>query len=153
MCRRCDRWCARLTVDSGHEDGSGDEDEVEQLVAALCSRLAEVLPRDRFEVTVEHRHAIRICGVGSRRGEVHWLSPIPLWRSRSPVEHRLRLFLEAAGSGLQRFVSRHDRPWPTATAESKVCIGQESIVIWWGGESEADAVVALRPILRSEIGV
>jgi len=142
-----------LIGDAGHGDGSGGEDGVERLVAALCSRLAEVLPQDRFEVTVEHRQAVRIRGVGSRRGDVHWLSPMPLWRSRAPVEHRLQLFLEAASSGLQRFVSRHDGPWPSVTAKSKVSIGQESILIWWGGESETDAVVALRPILRREIGV
>jgi hypothetical protein len=132
---------------------ASDEEQVERLVAALCERLAEVLPRDQFEVTVEHRYAVRIRGIGSRDGAIHWLSPMPLWRSRSPVEYRLQLFLDAASQGVQKFVSRRHRRWPTMTAKPKVSIGEDSILIWWGGASEEDAVVALRPIPRGEIGV
>jgi hypothetical protein len=115
--------------------------------------LAEVLPRDQFEVTVEHRHGVRIRGVGTRHGDTVWLSPMALWSSRSPVEHRLQLFLDAASRDVQKFVSRRNRPWPTITAKPKVSIGEDSILMWWGGASEADAVVALRPIPRREIGV
>lgn len=140
-------------IDDGHGEESGDEDQVLRLVAALCERLAEVLPRDQFEVTVEHRHAVRIRGVGSRIGDTQWLSPMPLWRSRSPVEHRLQLFLDAWSRGVQKFVSRRDRPWPTMTAKPKVSIGEDRILVWWGGASEMDADVALRPIPRREIEV
>jgi hypothetical protein len=132
---------------------AADEEQVERLVVALCERLAEVLPRDKFEVVVEHRHAIRIRGIGLRSGDTHWLSPLFLWRSESPVEYRLQLFLEPASRGVQEFVSRRYRPWPTTTAKSKISIGEENILIWWGGESNSDAVVALRPIVRSEIGL
>lgn len=130
-----------------------DEDQAERLVTALCVRLAEVLPRDRFEVTVEHRHAVRISGVGSRRGSTQWLSPLFLWRSRSSVEHRLQLFLDAAVRDVQKFVSQRNRRWPTMTAEPKVFVGEDNILMWWGGERETDAIIALRPISREEIGV
>ena len=136
-----------------HGRQASDEAQVERLVAALCVRLAEVLPKDQFEVTVDHRHAVRILGIGSRYGAIHWLSPLPLWRSRSPVEHRLQLFLDAASRGVQKFVSRGGRPWPAMKATSKVSIGEDNILIWWGGVCATEAVVALRPIPRREIGM
>jgi hypothetical protein len=142
-----------MIADKGHGQQSGSEDQVERLVAALCERLAEVLPRGKFDVTVEHRHAVRILGIGSRHGDTVVLSPMPLWRSQSPVEHRLQLFLDAASRQVQKFVSGRHRRWPTVTAKPKVSIEDDRILVWWGGESEDDAAVSLRPILRNEIGV
>lgn len=127
-------------------------DEIGPLMAALCDRLAEVLPQKQFEVTVEHRYALRIRGVGSRLGDTVWLSPIALWRSSAPADRRLQLFLEAVSRRVQKFVGRPNRPWPTGTANPKVSIDEDSILVWWGGVSEDEAVVALRPIPRQEIG-
>lgn len=132
-------------------DKVSDEDQIERLVAALCERLSEVLPQNQFEVTVEHRHTIRIRGVGPRLGDTAWLSPITLWREPLPVEQRLQLFLHGASQRVQKFVGRRHRPWPTRTASPKVSIGEDRILLWWGGVSETDAVVALRPISRREI--
>jgi hypothetical protein len=127
--------------------------QVERLVDALCERLAEVLPPNRFEVTVDHRRAVRIRGLGKRKGDTVWLMPIAIWKSQLPAEDRLEIFLETAGRRVQRFVSRHNQPWPTMTAKTKVLIDEDTIVVWWGGVCRADAVVALRPISRKEIGV
>jgi hypothetical protein len=137
--------------DEGHRGQAGDRGQMERLVDALCERLAEVLPRKQFEVTVEHGHAVRIRGLGERNGDTVWLTPVAVWRSRLPVEERLRIFLEAASQRVQKFVSRRNSPWPTLTAKPRVSIGEDRILVWWGGASEADAVVALRPISRREI--
>src|SRR4029077_9081273 len=135
-----------------HGQEAGDLDQMERLVGALCERLAEVLPRSQFEVMVEHGHAVRIRGLGERHGDTVWLTPMAVWRSRLAVEDRMQIFLEAASRRVQMFVSRCDRPWPTMTAKPRVSIDEDRILVWWGGPNEADAVVALRPIPRKEIG-
>jgi len=139
--------------DGGHRGRAGDRDQMEKLVDALCERLVEVLPRKRFEVTVEYGHAVRIRGLGERNGDTVWLTPKAVWCSRLPVEDRLQIFLDVASRRVQKFVSRRNKPWPTLTAKPNVSIGEESILVWWGGASEANAVVALRPISRREIGM
>jgi hypothetical protein len=136
-----------------HRQRADDLDHMERLVGALCERLAEVLPRSQFEVMVEHCHAIRIRGRGERRGDTVWITPVAVWRSGLAVEERLQIFLEAASGRVQKFVSRQNRPWPATMAKPKVSIDEDRIVVWWGGPSDADAVVALRPIYRKEIGV
>jgi len=123
------------------------------LVDALAERLAEVLPRTQFEVTVEHRSAVRIRGLGKRHGDTVWLTPVAVWNSPLPVEDRLQIFLDAASQRVQTFVSRPTKRWPTMKAKPKVSIEEDKILVWWGGPRETDAVVALRPILRKEIGV
>lgn len=142
-----------MIADPEHRQDASNERQMERLVAAFCERLAEVLPRNQFEVTVEHRHAVRIRGLGQRQGDTVWLTPIAVWRSRLPVEDRLRIFLEAASRRVQSFVSRHDRRWPTMAAEPRVSIEEDKILVWWGDPSEADPVVALRPIPRKQLGV
>ena len=141
-----------MTAKGSAQQASGD-DQVEKLVAVLCDRLVEVLPPSQFQITVEHRHALRICSIGSREGNIVWLSPRALWQSPAPIEYRLQIFLEGLSRRVQRFVSQRNRRWPTMTAKPKVVIDEDKILIWWGGASEAEAVVALRPILRSEIGI
>ena len=133
-------------------DSGGQEQQIEMLVDVLCKRLAEVLPRNRFEVRVEN-HAVRICGLAERRGDTIWVTPIAIWKSELPVEDRLQIFLETASRHVQNFVSRHDRPWPTKTAKPRVSIDEDNIFVWWGGLCRTDAVAALHPISRKEIGV
>jgi hypothetical protein len=140
----------RLLDDSGQLTDANDQ--VERLVTALCERLTEVLPKGQFDVTVEHRHAIRIRAPGP--ADVIWLSPMFLWRSRSPVDHRLQLFLDQFSQRIQSFVSHSQkRRWPGPTAKPGVAIEKDTIMVWWGGAHHADAIVALRPISREEIGV
>ena len=62
VCRR-GKGRARNGPGKGHGRGSSDENQAEKLVAALCERLAEVLPKSKFEVT-GNRHAIWIRGIG-----------------------------------------------------------------------------------------
>ena len=143
----------RMIEDDGHGQQSDKEQQVGSLVAALCERLAEILPADEFEVTVEHGTAVRVLGRGARRGNSLWLTPIAIWRSQLPVEQRLQVFFEAASRRVQKFVSGPRRRWPTMTARPGVSIEEDRILVWWGGPSEADAVVAVRPIARKEIGV
>jgi hypothetical protein len=142
-----------MIADKGHGRQSRAEEQVESLVLALCERLAEVLPADKFEVTVEHGKAVRILGKGARYGNSLWLTPIAIWRSQLPVEQRLQLFLDQASRRVQTFVSDRHRRWPTMTAKPWVSIGEDWILVWWGGESKKDAVVALRPIARDELGI
>lgn len=143
----------KVLPDKEPERQSSDEEQVGRLVAALCERLDEVLPRNQFEVAVEHRYAVRIRGVGAYRGNTVWLSPTAVWCSPLPVQERLQIFLEAVGRHVQRFVSRRHKRWPTMSAKPRVSICEDRILMWWGGVKEEDAVVALRPILRREIGV
>jgi hypothetical protein len=143
-----------VIADGEHRQQSRDEEQVARLVSALSLRLAEVLPDGEFEVTIDRLHAVRIRRVRSRRSDIVWLSPMALWQSRSPVEVRLQLFLDAAARRVQTFVSAGLRGrWPTVTAEPRVSIGQDSILVWWGGPCVADADVAIRPIPREEIGL
>lgn len=144
----------RVTAESKDQRESSDNSEAESLVLALCERLGEVLPADEFEVTVEHGKAVRILGRGSRYGSSLWLTPIAIWRSQLPAEDRMQLFLEQACRRLQDFVS-HGRKarWPARAAKPRVSIGEDRILVWWGGPGEDEADVALRPIVRSEIGI
>jgi hypothetical protein len=144
----------RVLSMSGRRRETDPEDPVEKLVALLCQRLVEILPEDEFQVTVDHRYAIRLQGIGRRHGNVMWLSPVVLRRARLPVDDWLQPFLENAARSLQRFLSDEcGRPWPTRTAEPRVAITKQDIAIWWGGPCAADAQVALRPISREEIGL
>lgn len=142
-----------MTVSPKPRRESGDEERVERLVAALCERLVEVFPKDRFEVTVDNRLAIRILGIGPNHGNIHWLVPMPLWAGQSPVEDKMQLFLDAAARQVQALLSKRGTRWPKAHARPKVLIGDDQILVWWGGPRESDAVIALRPIARSEIGM
>lgn len=140
-------------ADRNVDDAVYDEDKMVQLVTAFCERLAEVLPKNQFDVNIEHRHLIRIRGKGARLGDTVWLSPISLCRSPLQAEEWLQLFLDAAARRVQKFVGRRHKPWPSTTAKPKVSIDKDRILVWWGGISEEDAVVALRPMQRKEIGV
>lgn len=142
-----------MSADSASEGQAGDE-EVARLVAALCERIVEVLPVGAFDVEIEHRYAIRLRGKGPRQGDTLWLSPLHIWHSECSADVRMRLFLEQAGLRLQSFLSSgRNGPWPTASAKPWVSIGEDRIAMWWGGPTETDVGVALRPIERQEIGV
>jgi hypothetical protein len=144
-----------MTAKSSGQYETNDESQVEGLLRALCERLTEVLPADRFDVGVEHGMAVRILGKGSRHGDSLWLTPVVVWHSQLSVEDRLQLFLDQACRRLQSFVATgHAARWPTAAAEPRVSIDDDRILVSWGGTGEDEAPdVALRPILRSDIGI
>lgn len=132
------------------EQGEG-EPQLSLLVESLSTRLAEVLPANLVEVAVERPGAIRLRGVGARAGDTIWLAASGVWGAPAPLQERLLVFLTAAGNHVQRFMSRSGAPWPARAAEPHVAIERDRIAIWWGGAGEADAVVALRPILMREL--
>ena len=136
-------------VDSHEAEQS---EQVVRLLVALRDRFVEVLPSNDFDVSIEHRQAIKIHGVGSRRGDTAWLTPMPIWRSELPLDERMQLFLETACKRVQEFVSQPRRRWPTDTAEAQVVIDERAITVWWGGPTPSCADVALRPIERRELG-
>lgn len=129
------------------------DEQMARLVSTLCTRLAEVLPRNQFEVTIEHSDAIRIRGLGNRHGDTMWLTLGAVWRAQLPAEERLEILFRTVSRRVQSFVSRRNRPWPTKEARPGVLINEEKILVWWGGPCVTGAAVALRPILRRDIGI
>lgn len=127
--------------------------EAERLTGVLAERIREVLQEDEFEVEVKGR-IISITGVGARGGNTFGLMPALIWQLPLSATRRLRMIFEGVARNLQHFLTcAYNRPWPAVTAEPHVSVGDDAILVWWGGASETDAVARLRPIPRVEIGV
>jgi hypothetical protein len=133
--------------------GQVDEQQVRTLVAVVCERLAEIIPSSAYEVAVGGGVAIRIRALESPTVGVSWLTPVTLWQAQASVEDRLEFFLNAVAAKVQELLSTSGGRWPARFAEPRVLVDAERILVWWGGPSAVEAVVALRPIVRSEIGV
>jgi hypothetical protein len=127
--------------------------EAERLTAVIADRLAEVLPQQEFRLKLA-LPIISIDGIGSQYGNGYSTAPAMLWYLPLPASQRLKLIFERQTGDLQRFLSSvRGSPWPTRGARPHVEITSDTIHAWWGGSTEADAVVRLRPIARDDLGV
>jgi hypothetical protein len=127
--------------------------EAQQLTAVIADRLAEVLPQQEFRLKLVPP-IISVDGIGSRYGNGYSTAAALLWYLPLPASRRLKLIFERQTGDLQRFLTNvRGAPWPARGARPHVQITSDTIRAWWGGSTEADAVVRLRPISRDELGV
>lgn len=112
------------------------------LTSALAVRLREVLPSPEYEISIKglavsiHR---RECP-GSAMG-----IPAAMLAAPGNRDEKLQLALEMIAEMAKHYVA------PEVT--SRVQVTSDILAVWWGGTTEKDAVVRLRPILRKEIGL
>ena len=131
---------------------SGPADGEEMIIETLVSRIDELLMGEDFEVSVS-ASMITITGIKKFRGKSTTLMPVFILRTPLPLAERLTLVFESVSRGLQEFLaSAYGRPWPAPTATPHVVVGDELISVWWGGETETEAVKCFRPIVRKELG-
>jgi hypothetical protein len=123
------------------------------VIKALARRIKELLMEEEFEVA-STAYTITITGTERFRGKVNVLMPVFIWRAPLPLSERLTLVFESASRRLQEFLTAaYGRPWPAPEADPHVAVSDEWISVWWGGETEAEAVERFRPIAREDLGV
>ncbi len=132
----------------------------EAIAKSLGDRLADVLPADEYTVSVNGA----MLDVKGAPGHSSAGMPGMLLLERGTSEEKLtRVFLEEATS-LRSIIMAAHRQSPAATAMSRarfpeaffdphVLVTDATIEVWWGGEDPDGALVRLRPIPRSEIGL
>jgi hypothetical protein len=127
--------------------------EAEQLTAVIAERIAEVLPQQEFRLKLAHP-IISVDGISDRHGNGYSTAPAVLWYLPLTASRRLELIFEIQTRDLQRFLSSvRDAPWPSREAQPHVCVTPSMIHAWWGGPTEADAIVCLRPVSRDELDI
>jgi hypothetical protein len=130
------------------------------IAKSLGDRLVEVLPSEDYTVEVKGP----LLDVKGARGDSLAGIPGALLLERGTPEQKLtRVFTEAAES-LREMIAAAHRQSPGDTAMSRarlpgvffdahVVVTDATIEVWWGGANPDDALVRLRPIPRSEIGL
>jgi hypothetical protein len=128
-------------------------EEGERLTAMIAERIIEVLPPQEFRLRLAHP-IISIDGIGALRGNGYSTAPAVLWYLPLSASRRLKLIFESQTRDLQRFLSNvRGAPWPGQGALPHVDVTSRAIHAWWGGSTEADAVISLRTISRDELGI
>jgi hypothetical protein len=121
---------------------------------ALAIRFQEVLPEDRFRVTVGEAGLVQFeaCdAAGQWRAGGAMFGSVEL-RLPLPAGVRLKMYFENRAEALQSFVSSAlQRPWPSESAVRHVVVERTEIRIWFGGSDESLANLRLRPIPKTEI--
>jgi hypothetical protein len=125
----------------------------ERLASELGDRIREVLPAEEFEVTTKGS-LIKIAGVGKKFGNVTGFVLGWLWLMPLPVDRRLRMVCDMVGDGVQRFMTNMQcgATWPAPGAKAYFKVTDDKLLLWWG-DSEANAMAALRPVLRKAIDI
>jgi hypothetical protein len=121
---------------------------------ALAIRFQEVLPEDRFRVSIDDAGIVKL---EARNAEEQWRGGGIMFGSVElrlplPPDMRLKMYFENRAEALQSFVSsalRH--PWPSESATRHVAVDRTEIRIWFGRDNEAHAEVRLRSIPKTEI--
>jgi len=123
------------------------------LTDSLAERIREILPAGEFEV--EARSGIvNIHGIGRYRGCSSASMPLVLLELPGDVTEKLISIFMGEGEVVQEFLTDvRGEPWPTLGAEPHVCVTYDTVQLWWGGPTEGEAVVKLRPISRKELGL
>jgi hypothetical protein len=130
----------------------------EAIARSLGDRLREVLPSDEF--TIEVRGPM--LDVKSVRG--YSAAGMLLLPQRGTPEDKLAHALMGEASSLRGIITRASRQGseddpakearlPAAFFDPHVAVTDSAIDIWWGGADAERALVRLRPIARSEIGL
>lgn len=132
---------------------AGPAPNEQQLIEAMSERIAEVVDPAECEVTTDGK-TIKLVGINRLRGNMTSVMPFFILRAPLPVDQRLKMALEALATSTQKFLTSCGGPaWPGPGSEPHVTVSSETVNVWWGGSSEDDATVRLRPLDRSELGV
>jgi hypothetical protein len=130
------------------------------IAQSLGDRLAELLPADEYTVSVKGP----VLDVkGARGNSLAGMPGMLLLERGTPEEKLTRVYAEWAES-LREMIAGAHRQSPAATAISRarlpgaffdphILVTDETIDVWWGGADPEEALVRLRPIPRSEIGL
>jgi hypothetical protein len=130
------------------------------IAKSLGDRLAEVLPADEYTVSVEGP-VLEVTGAPANSSV--GVPGLLLLERGTPEEKLTRVYAEWAES-LGGMIAAAHRQSPAATAmrrarfpgtffDPHVLVSDETIDVWWGGADPEEALVRLRPIPRSEIGL
>jgi hypothetical protein len=121
------------------------------VAAALGVRLQEIFPRDDgWIVDVQGP----VLTVRSARGGSSTGMPGMSLLPRGSADARLKRTFEAEAEALSNWVAvAHRNKAPGASFDPHVRVTSETVHVWWGGPTERDASVKLRPIPRAELGL
>jgi hypothetical protein len=130
------------------------------IAKSLADRLAEVLPADEYTVSVNGP----VLDVKGARGNSSAGVPGMLLLERGTPEEKLTRTYASWAESLRGMIAGAHRQSPAATAmhrarfpaaffDPHVLVTDETIGVWWGGADPEEALVRLRPIPRSEIGL
>ena len=114
--------------------------------------MPEVLPASDFDVTAGHA-SVAVVALLSRDASTVSTPAIMLGMPGTAEERLERAYLTCA-KGLQEFVSEvQGQPWPARGATAHVRAGPDQVDVWSSVGNAADAVVQLRPVPRTELGM
>lgn len=137
-----------LTSVMMHHPGAG-----EALTNSLAERIREILPVGKFEVEARSG-IINIQGIGQYRGWSVSSMSLLLLAMPGEITEKLEMIFMREGEDVQELLTDVDgRPWPAPDAKPHVLVTQDAVQLWWGGPTEDEALVKLRPILRKDIGL
>jgi hypothetical protein len=118
----------------------------------LEERTRSILPKN-FQVQ-RSEASLRISGVDASFGRSVVWSPTFVLRSKLPVEERLNIVFQSYAERVQQFMTNAQQsPWSAQGARGHAEVGDVTISVWWGGASEAEALIRLEPIARGELGI
>lgn len=121
------------------------------IAAALGTRLREILPEaDGWTVDVEGP----VLTVRSGRGSSSTGMPGLTLMKPGSAESKLQHVFETEAEALTDWVAYAQQGNPPHSGfDPHVSVTTDAVHVWWGGPTEADAAVRLRPIPRSELGM
>ena len=80
--------------------------------------------------------------------------PMVLLAQQGDLAETLKTIFISEGETVQEFLTDVlGEPWPARGAKPHVCVTQDTVQLWWGGPTEDEAVVKLRPVSRKELGL
>jgi hypothetical protein len=136
-----------------HYLSAGPAPNEKQLIEAMSECIADVVDPAECEVTTDGK-TIALVGANRLQGNMASIMPFFILRAPLPADQRLKMAFEALAKSTQSFLTPCGGPaWPAPDVEPHVAVSSETINVWWGGSSEAEATVRLRPLDRSELGV
>ncbi len=123
------------------------------LTNSLAERIREILPPGEFDVKA-CSGIVNIQGVGQYRGSSSASMPMVLLAQPGDLAETLKEIFISEGETVQDFLTAvRGESWPARGAKPYVCVTQDTIQLWWGGPTEDEAVVKLRPVSRKELGL
>jgi hypothetical protein len=124
----------------------------EAFVRALAERAEEIAPRDCDVIT--DGKTITLQSVSRRSLRCVFILPVFALRAPLPTAERLELVARRFSHTLQEFFTKcQGEAWPAPGVLNHVNITGRLMTLWWGGDSEADAIKRLRPIDLGKLGL
>ena len=146
----------RRIIDAFRETGrnmaAGPVEGERAVLEILEERTRSILPKN-FQVQ-RSEASLRISGIDASFGRSVVWTPTFVLRSQLPVEERLNILFQSYAERVQQFMtSAQESPWPARGACGHAEVGELAVSVWWGGPSEAEALIRLEPIARGELGI